>query len=171
VLAYEVVTTGVKPDQTPSVLHSFIDARTGALLDQDDEIKTGTGRSMYSGTVDIGTSGSFSLTDPSRGGNYTTDLKGSTTGSGTTRSSGATRSGSTTTTTGGESRELGRSLSNDLVDVLAFELGDELLEPVVLGLNTDGLEDSLHIRRGGGGVTAKGSEKVSSDVLHLVFFM
>ncbi|MGW6280085.1 M4 family metallopeptidase [Kribbella sp. NPDC055071] len=84
VLAYEVVTTGVKPDQTPSVLHSFIDANTGALLDQDDEIKTGTGNSMYSGTVSIGTSGSFTLTDPSRGGNYTTDLNGATSGNGTT---------------------------------------------------------------------------------------
>ncbi|MFC6161646.1 M4 family metallopeptidase [Kribbella jiaozuonensis] len=87
VLAYEVVTTGVKPDQTPSVLHSFIDAKTGAVLDQDDEVKTGTGNSMYAGTVTIGTSGSsgnFSMTDPSRGGNYTTDLNGSTSGNGTT---------------------------------------------------------------------------------------
>ncbi|WP_329002718.1 M4 family metallopeptidase [Kribbella sp. NBC_00709] len=87
VLAYEVVTTGVKPDQTPSVLHSFIDAKTGAVLDQDDEIKTGTGNSMYAGTVTIGTSGSsgnFSMTDASRGGNYTTDLNGSTSGNGTT---------------------------------------------------------------------------------------
>ncbi len=84
VLAYEVVTTGVKPDQTPSVLHSFIDAKTGALLDQDDEIKTGTGNSMYSGTVSIGTSGSFTMTDPSRGGNFTTDLNGATSGNGTT---------------------------------------------------------------------------------------
>ncbi|MEU4287974.1 M4 family metallopeptidase [Kribbella sp. NPDC026596] len=84
VLAYEVVTTGVKADQTPSVLHSFIDAKTGALLDQDDEVKTGTGNSMYSGTVSIGTSGSYSLTDPSRGGNFTTDLNGATSGNGTT---------------------------------------------------------------------------------------
>jgi Zn-dependent metalloprotease len=84
ILAYEVVTTGVKSDQTPSVLHSFIDAKTGALLDQDDEVKTGTGNSMYSGTVGIGTSGSFSMTDPSRGGNYTTDLNGATSGNGTT---------------------------------------------------------------------------------------
>ena len=83
VLAYEVVTTGVKADQTPSVLHSFIDATTGALLDQDDEIETGTGNSMYSGTVGIGTSGSYSLSDPTRGGNNTTDLNGSTSGNGT----------------------------------------------------------------------------------------
>ncbi|WP_344220895.1 M4 family metallopeptidase [Kribbella sancticallisti] len=84
VLAYEVVTSGVKADQTPSVLHTFVDAKTGAVLAQDDEIKTGTGNSMYSGTVSIGTSGSFSMTDPSRGGNWTTDLNGATSGSGTT---------------------------------------------------------------------------------------
>ncbi|MEU8226383.1 M4 family metallopeptidase [Kribbella sp. NPDC048915] len=84
VLAYEVVTTGVKADQTPSVLHSFIDATTGAVLGQNDEIKTGTGNSMYSGTVTIGTSGSYTMSDPTRGGNYTTDLNGGTSGAGTT---------------------------------------------------------------------------------------
>ncbi|GAA3549346.1 M4 family metallopeptidase [Kribbella ginsengisoli] len=87
VLAYEVVTTGVKADQTPSVLHSFVDAKTGAVLDSDDEIKTGTGNSMYSGTVTIGTSGSsgnYSMTDTGRGGNWTTDLNGATSGNGTT---------------------------------------------------------------------------------------
>ncbi|MFG1817121.1 M4 family metallopeptidase [Kribbella sp. NPDC049174] len=84
VLAYDVVTTGVKADQTPSVLHSYIDAKTGAVLAQSDEIKTGTGNSMYSGTVSIGTSGSYSMSDPSRGGNYTTDLNGATSGAGTT---------------------------------------------------------------------------------------
>jgi Zn-dependent metalloprotease len=84
VLAYEVVTSGVKADQTPSVLHSIIDAKTGAVLDQNDEVKTGTGNSMYSGTVSIGTSGSYTMSDPSRGGNHTTDLNGATSGTGTT---------------------------------------------------------------------------------------
>ncbi|ADB34616.1 Bacillolysin [Kribbella flavida DSM 17836] len=84
VLAYEVVTTGVKADQTPSVLHTFVDARSGAVLAQDDEIKTGTGNSMYSGTVFIGTSGSFTMSDPTRGGSHTTDLNGATSGTGTT---------------------------------------------------------------------------------------
>jgi hypothetical protein len=74
----------VKADQTPSVLHSFIDANTGAVLAQDDEIKTGTGNSMYSATVSIGTSGSYTMSDPSRGGNYTTDLNGGSSGNGTT---------------------------------------------------------------------------------------
>nr|WP_239062528.1 M4 family metallopeptidase [Streptomyces sp. SID13031] len=79
VLAYDVVTTGVKADQTPSVLHSYIDAKTGALLASDDEIKAGTGNSMYSGTVTIGTSGTpgnYLMSDPTRGGNYTTDAGG-----------------------------------------------------------------------------------------------
>ncbi|MFB6724136.1 M4 family metallopeptidase [Kribbella sp. NPDC056345] len=83
VLAYEVVTTGVKADQTPSVLHSFFDAKTGALLDSDDEVKTGTGNSMYSGQVSIGTSGSYQLRDTARGGNNTTDLNGGSSGTGT----------------------------------------------------------------------------------------
>jgi Zn-dependent metalloprotease len=83
VLAYDVVTTGVKADQTPSVLHSYIDATTGALLDSNDEIKTGTGNSQHSGTVAIGTSGSYSMSDPTRGGNNTTDLNGGTSGNGT----------------------------------------------------------------------------------------
>nr|WP_239062121.1 M4 family metallopeptidase [Streptomyces sp. SID13031] len=87
VLAYEVVTSGIKADQTPSVLHTFVDATSGAVLGQDDEIKTGTGNSMYSGTVGIGTSGgsgNFSMSDPARGGNYTTDLNSATSGTGTT---------------------------------------------------------------------------------------
>ncbi|WP_433008476.1 M4 family metallopeptidase [Kribbella sp. CA-294648] len=83
VLAYEVVTSGVKADQTPSVLHSIVDAKTGAVLEQDDEVKSGTGNSMYSGQVSIGTSGSYSMSDPSRGGNNTTDLNGGTSGTGT----------------------------------------------------------------------------------------
>ncbi|WP_427889393.1 M4 family metallopeptidase [Kribbella sp. GL6] len=87
VLAYDVVTTGVKPDQTPSVLHTYVDANSGKVLAQNDEIKEGTGNSMYAGKVTIGTSGTsgnFSMTDPTRGGNYTTDLKGATSGNGTT---------------------------------------------------------------------------------------
>jgi Zn-dependent metalloprotease len=83
VLAYEVVTTGVKADQTPSELHTYIDANTGAVLAKDDHVRTGTGNSMYSGTVSIATSGSYQLTDPTRGGNNTTDLFGATFGSGT----------------------------------------------------------------------------------------
>jgi Zn-dependent metalloprotease len=84
VLAYEVVTTGVKADQTPSVLHSFIDAKSGPVLATDDEIKTGTGNSMYPGTVSIGASGHYTMSDPIRGGNNTTDLNGAKFSVGTT---------------------------------------------------------------------------------------
>jgi Zn-dependent metalloprotease len=86
-LAYEVTVDGVRRDQTPSVLHVVVDAVTGKVLRSSDEIKTaGTGNSEYSGTVSIGTTGStgnFQMSDPARGNNNTTDLKGATTGNGT----------------------------------------------------------------------------------------
>jgi Zn-dependent metalloprotease len=86
-LAYDVVTEGVRPDQTPSRLHTVVDARTGRELTRWDDIREGTGRSIYSGTVTIGTTrgtSSFSMVDPARGGTRTTDLRGATSGSGTT---------------------------------------------------------------------------------------
>ena len=83
-LAYDVVTEGVKADQTPSRLHTIVDARSGATLDRYDDIVDGTGSSQYSGTVTLGTTpsgGSYQLKDTV--GNYTTDLNGATTGTGT----------------------------------------------------------------------------------------
>jgi Zn-dependent metalloprotease len=74
VLAYDVVTRSVKPDQTPSVLHTYTDANTGAVLGSDDEIKAGEGNSMYAGIVSLGTSyvaPNYLLKDPSRGNSYT----------------------------------------------------------------------------------------------------
>lgn len=53
-----------------------------------------------------------------------------------------------------------------LVDVLALELRDELLETGVIGLNTDGLKDSLDVGSGGGGVTTESEKKVGREVLH-----
>ena len=87
-LAYDVVTTGIKADQTPTKLHTFVDANSGATLASYDEIETatGTGKSIYSGTVSISTSGSgssYSLTDTTHGNGTTTDLKGATSGNGT----------------------------------------------------------------------------------------
>ena len=78
-LAYEVTVTGVRRDQTPSQLHVVVDALTGKVLSSSDEVKTGTGNSMYSGTVTIGTTGSagnYQMIDPTRGNNNTTDLNG-----------------------------------------------------------------------------------------------
>lgn len=83
VLAYDVLTSGVKEDQTPSRLHTIVDASSGEVLASWDEIKTGTGESMYLGTVDFETTasgGSYEMRDSH--GNYTTDLNHSQSGSG-----------------------------------------------------------------------------------------
>ena len=58
-------------------------------------------------------------------------------------SSSATGSGSTTGSTRGNGSELGGTLLYELVDVLALELGDQLVEMLVIGLNANGLEDRL----------------------------
>ncbi|MFC0113905.1 M4 family metallopeptidase [Kibdelosporangium aridum] len=71
-LAYKVVLTGWASEQVPSVLHVFVDAKTGAVLDSWDEVKAGTGNSFYNGnpvTIDTQQSGStFSTIDPTRSG-------------------------------------------------------------------------------------------------------
>jgi Zn-dependent metalloprotease len=82
-LAYDVLTTGVRADQTPSRLHTIVDAGTGATITSWDEIQNGTGHSIYVGTVPIDTTGapgSYSMSDAA--GNDTTDLNGSGDGSG-----------------------------------------------------------------------------------------
>jgi Zn-dependent metalloprotease len=86
-LAWDVVTVGTRRDQTPMRLHSVIDAGSGRVVRSYDEVETGTGNSIYSGQVTIGTSrntstGQYEMKDPSRGGNYTTDLKQATSGTG-----------------------------------------------------------------------------------------
>jgi Zn-dependent metalloprotease len=84
VLAYDVVTEGFRADQTPSRFHSVVDADTGATLVGWDEVVEGTGKGIFVGTVAIGTtlsSGAYQLRDTT--GNYTTDLRGATSGTGT----------------------------------------------------------------------------------------
>ncbi|KNX37880.1 M4 family metallopeptidase [Luteipulveratus halotolerans] len=84
-LAYDVLTTGVRADQTPSRLHTFVDARNGKVLDSWDEIADGTGHGVHVGDVELATSGaapSYSLTNPTTGA-HTTDLNGATKGTGT----------------------------------------------------------------------------------------
>ncbi|WP_442876125.1 M4 family metallopeptidase [Amycolatopsis sp. NBC_01480] len=84
-LAYEVVVAG-RTAKAPSNLHVFVDAATGAVLDQRDDVKAdasestastastavaGTGNSYYVGNVSIDTTGSgssFSMRDPGRTG-------------------------------------------------------------------------------------------------------
>ncbi|WP_405862648.1 M4 family metallopeptidase [Streptomyces sp. NBC_00090] len=85
-LAWESVVGGVQHDGTPSELHVITDATTGAKLYEYQGVHTGTGNSMYSGTVNIGTSlsgSTYQLNDPSRGGNKTYNLGGGTSGTGT----------------------------------------------------------------------------------------
>ncbi|GAA3117883.1 M4 family metallopeptidase [Streptosporangium carneum] len=67
-LAWEVTVTG-RAENTESVLHVYVDARTGAVIDKVDEVKAGTGNSYYNGNpVTITTSGSYSMTDTTRPG-------------------------------------------------------------------------------------------------------
>ncbi len=85
VLAWEVVTTGVRADGTPSRLASYVDARTGRVLRREEQIHTadGQGESLYSGTVALQVTqkgSSYELRDATRGGNHTTDMNGATDG-------------------------------------------------------------------------------------------
>ena len=83
-LAYDVLTEGMQADQTPSRLHTVVDANTGAVLQTWDEIETGTGHGIHVGAVTLGTSAGatigagFLMRDLV--GNTTTDLRGSTSG-------------------------------------------------------------------------------------------
>jgi Zn-dependent metalloprotease len=70
-LAYEVVVEGRTAQHKPSNLHIFVDAATGAVLDEIDYVREGTGNGYYYGNVTIATSGSgssFSMTDTTRPG-------------------------------------------------------------------------------------------------------
>ncbi|MDN5895265.1 MAG: M4 family metallopeptidase [Nocardioides sp.] len=77
VLAYDNVVEGVRKDQTPSRLHVIVDAATGKTLTQYDEIHSGTGHSIFSGDVEVGSrkgGDGFELVDPDRGDGETIDL-------------------------------------------------------------------------------------------------
>ncbi|MET7740532.1 M4 family metallopeptidase [Streptomyces sp. NPDC005385] len=85
-LAYETVVGGLQDDGTPNELHVITDAATGKKLYEYQGIETGTGKSLYSGTVTLSTtlSGStYNLTDGTRGGHKTYNLKHGTSGTGT----------------------------------------------------------------------------------------
>ena len=83
-MAYDVLTVGIRADQTPTRLHTIIDAVTGATLTAYDEVFTGTGHSEYSGTVTLNTTkpASVWLLRDSHG-NFTTNLAHATSGPGT----------------------------------------------------------------------------------------
>ena len=103
-LAHEVVFAGFKADQTPTDMHYIVDAKSGKLLEKWDTVETGkpgggaavctgtsaagTGNTLYDGAVAINTTQctsttGFQMKDLSRGGGYTTDLNGMTSGTGT----------------------------------------------------------------------------------------
>ena len=86
-LAYEVVSHGTQSDGTPSILHTFVDANSGRHLDSYDEIETGavsgSGRSIHSGTVQIGTNqngSAYELVDIAHGSSPTINLANKTSG-------------------------------------------------------------------------------------------
>ncbi|MCQ9131417.1 M4 family metallopeptidase [Streptomyces sp. IBSBF 2807] len=86
VLAYETVVGGLQEDGTPNELHVITDATTGKKLYEYQGIETGTGNTMYSGTVTLGTtqSGStYNLTDAARGNHKTYNLNHGSSGTGT----------------------------------------------------------------------------------------
>ncbi|MFG2311806.1 M4 family metallopeptidase [Streptomyces sp. NPDC048566] len=87
VLAYETVVGGLQDDGTPNQLHVITDAATGKKLHEYQGIEnaTGTGKTLYSGSVSLTTtlSGStYQLTDASRGGHKTYNLAHGTSGTG-----------------------------------------------------------------------------------------
>lgn len=82
-LAWDTVVTGVRADQTPSRLHVVVDAKSGKTIAQWDEIHTGTGHSIYSGDVEVGSregGDGFELVDTERGNGETIDMGNSESG-------------------------------------------------------------------------------------------
>ncbi|WP_270886293.1 M4 family metallopeptidase [Pedococcus sp. 5OH_020] len=116
-LAWDVVTHGVRADQTPSRLHTVVDAVDGSVLTSWEEIENGTGNSMYSGTVTLNTissGGTWLLKDSH--GNYTTDLGGATSGTATQLTDADNTWGNGTTTsrqTAGVDAEYGAEKTYD----------------------------------------------------------
>ncbi|MCE4372409.1 M4 family metallopeptidase [Xanthomonas hortorum] len=94
-LVYEVIYSGIKPDQTPTEMHYIVDAVNQRILESWDTVHTvcsggtsaaGTGRSLYAGNVGLSTtrcSSGYELTDLSRGSGATYNMRNSTSGNGT----------------------------------------------------------------------------------------
>ncbi|MFE1882888.1 M4 family metallopeptidase [Streptomyces diastatochromogenes] len=104
VLAYETVVGGLQDDGTPNQLHVVTDAATGKKLFEYQGIEnaTGTGKTLYSGTVSLTTtqSGStYNLTDASRGSHKTYNLARKTSGKGTLVSNSTNTFGTGTAST------------------------------------------------------------------------
>jgi Zn-dependent metalloprotease len=70
-LVWETVVSGRAAANKPSVLHVFVDALTGKVVQTRDDVREGTGNGYYYGNVTITTSGSgssYSMTDTTRPG-------------------------------------------------------------------------------------------------------
>ncbi|UUU39908.1 M4 family metallopeptidase [Streptomyces sp. NBC_00162] len=86
VLAFETVVGGLQHDGTPNELHVVTNAKTGAKITEWQAVETGTGNTMYSGNVTLGTSQSgstYNMTDAARGNHKTYNLNRGTSGTGT----------------------------------------------------------------------------------------
>jgi len=103
-LAYEVVFSGMRRDQTPTDMHYFVDASTARVLNAWDTVETaiqgpdapvscagqqatvGTGITLTAGTVAIDTvrcgTGNYQLRDTTRGNGYVTNMGTRTFGNG-----------------------------------------------------------------------------------------
>jgi len=57
-----------------------------------------------------------------------------------------------------------------LVDVLALKLRDELVKTLLIGLNSNGFENSLDVVGRRGGVATETEEEVCCEVLHFGLF-
>ena len=102
-LAYQVGFQGADKNDNPIDMTYIVDAKGGKVLDRWSNIETGkpgtggtactsttsaagTGNTLFSGSVAISTTNcgtSFQMKDQTRGGGYTTDLNGATSGTGT----------------------------------------------------------------------------------------
>lgn len=89
VLAWRVHVHGQQADGTPSEMNVIVDAASGAVVDRWDDIHTapaaGTGRTLHAGDVPLTTetaSGGFTLTDNTRGGTRTLNMRNRQFGSG-----------------------------------------------------------------------------------------
>lgn len=87
VLAWDVRVFGQQADGTPTELHVMVDAQTGVVLEQWDDVHiaaaTGTGRGFFNGTVTLTTDlvgSTYNLRDPSRGNTYTINMNNRTSG-------------------------------------------------------------------------------------------
>ena len=88
-LAYSVRLHGEQADGTPSELNVIVDATNGAVLESWEDVHTapvvGTGETLFAGDVPITAeqTTSFTLTDNTRGGGKTLDMKNRQVGKGT----------------------------------------------------------------------------------------